>query len=112
MSSATANAVPPANPTIVNGVRVYQGVHGAGAINDTGADFALTVSGAMNDSNGRGDSFTDTLLVPAGQNATQVWNTSYPTNDPSGAVVTITISTQITGAASDSASQTITITVP
>ena len=111
MSVAFADAIPPSNPTIVDGVRMYQSTHAASANNDTEADFTLTVQGSMSDSNGGSDSFTDTLLVPAGQSATQVWNTGYPTSDPSGTVITITASTVITGAVSDSKSQTFTITV-
>jgi hypothetical protein len=90
---------------------VYQSTHIAGAGNDTSADFNLTVNGSMNDSNGGSASFTATLAVPAGQSVTQVWNTSYPTNDPIGTVITITATTVISGAVSDSKSQTFTITV-
>src|SRR5690242_5236037 len=98
MTSVTAEAIPPSNPTIVNGVRSYQGTHGASAINDTDQDFTLTVNGSMSDSSGRSDSFNDFLLVPAGQSATHVRNTCYPTDDAIGTVITITATTTITGA--------------
>lgn len=111
MSSATAEAIPPSNPTIVKGVRSYQSTHGVSAINDTDQDLTLTVNGSMSDSSGRSDSFTDSLFVAAGQSATQVWNTGYPTDDPIGTVITLTATTTITGAVSDSKSQTFTITV-
>jgi len=111
MSTAVADAIPPSNPTIVNGVRMYQSTHGASANNDTDSDFTLTVQGSMSDSNGGSDSFTASLAVPSGGSATQVWNTGYPTNDPSGTVITITATTVITGPVSDRASQTFTITV-
>jgi hypothetical protein len=111
MSTALAEAIPPSNPTIVNGVRMYQSTHGASANNDADLDFTLSVNGSMSDSNGRSDAFTASLVVPAGQSASQVWNTGYPTNDPVGTVITITATTVITGAVSDSKSQTFTITV-
>src|ERR1700694_1530901 len=92
MSTALAEAIPPSNPTIVNGVRMYQSTHVASANNDTDSDFTLNVTGSMSDSNGGSDGFNATLLVPAGQSATQVWNTGYPTQDPIGTVITITAS--------------------
>lgn len=116
MPSASADAVPPSQLSIVNGQRVYQSTHAAAIINDTGQDLAYLLDAVLTDSLGNQQPLPTQSLVAPGAGSQSSTSPVFTLEldaelYTSGQEVTFTASTTVSGGVSDSAQETNTLTI-
>lgn len=117
MSNAMAEAIPPSQPSIVDGQSVYQSSHLAEIVNDSGQNLSYSLDAVLTDSLGNQQTLPTQSLIAQGTGSQSSTSPVFTLQlgaglYTSGQEVTFSASTTVSGDVSASAQQAFTLTIP